>query len=184
MTFPKEYLLYAAIAVAIGLVFSFGWVGMNHRPLPLQVEEDIYSPTTPPAPAVPTQAPQLVVDNTVKTGEFDPAAPPVVVTTAPLPTITPEPDVTVGMSDVCPTSSMTSNVGAALNITGVAMVVLGFATIMYMMVGLVSPGGGWGSSGMITASIMMIIVGGTFLFISQVILSAIVSAQSGIFCPP
>lgn len=79
---PIKYLVLAVLA---GIIISFGIVGMFAHPVPFQVQVQQYKPAEAPVPAIPTIAP------VVKTTEvFAPAPAPVVVTTQPLPTITPD----------------------------------------------------------------------------------------------
>lgn len=90
----KTYVLYVLVAVTVGFVFAFGYSGLSYHPLPLQVKEDIYHPAPAPTGAIPTLAPQPIKKSTADkpTDPNDPYAPapaPVVVTTQPLPDITP-----------------------------------------------------------------------------------------------
>jgi len=191
MKIPTTYILYVVAAVIVGLVFSIGIVGSTHNQAPLQVQLQQYQPAAPPAPAIPTQAPQLVVDNTVKTGDFDPAPAPVVVTTAPLPTITPVADATkkVGKCDVkagdsatslaCVNEEVLGNIQSAVNLIGILMLIMGVMVIIYSLSGLVSlDGRGGGGMMLITAAIMCIVVGGVMLLIGNVIMNSLVAAMS------
>ena len=86
MVTQKEYAVYFLLAVVFGAVLSFGLAAMFHQPMALTVQLDTYAPTAAPTAAIPTVA---VVQT--PNGAFTPATAPVVVTTEPLPTITPEP---------------------------------------------------------------------------------------------
>jgi hypothetical protein len=94
MALTKTHILYALIAVTVGFVFAFGYSGLTYHPLPLQVTEDIYRPAPVPTAAIPTLSPQLIKGSTAAkpsdpNDPYAPAPAPVVVTTQPLPDITP-----------------------------------------------------------------------------------------------
>jgi len=86
MKIPPSYFLYLALAVVFGIVLSVGINWMTYKPEPLQVPLNQYQPAQAPAPSVPTVAPSIKV-----TDPFAPAPAPVIVTTEPLPSITPAP---------------------------------------------------------------------------------------------
>ena len=86
MVTQKEYAVYFLLAVVFGAVLSFGLAAMFHQPMALTVQLDTYAPTAAPTAAIPTVAVMQTPN-----GAFTPAPAPVVVTTEPLPTITPEP---------------------------------------------------------------------------------------------
>ena len=121
---------YLVAVVIFGLAAAFGMAAFTHQPLAVQVQINQYQPIQAPAPAIPTQAPQLVVDHTVKTGKFDPAAAPVVVTTQPLPTITPEPTQSDLMCDVNATDPATMT---ACMVPQMANTMLGLMLIMFIL---------------------------------------------------
>lgn len=73
---------YYAAAVLVGILFAIGAASVMYRPQPVQVPLAQYQP------AAPTIAPAI----TATGNPFAPAPAPVIVTTAPLPTITPLPE--------------------------------------------------------------------------------------------
>jgi hypothetical protein len=105
MILTRQNLIYFGAALLVGAIFAFGISSLTYQPVPLQVTENPYTPTTPPTPAVTILAPQYVPGsyadaNKNTTGDpYTPAPAPVVVTTAPLPTITAIP--TAGGSERC-----------------------------------------------------------------------------------
>jgi hypothetical protein len=103
---------YVVAAVIFGIVMAFGIGAMTYHPLPVQVQINQYAPIKVPAPSELTLAPQYVPGSAASkpTPANDPYAPaqaPVVVTTQPLPTITPEPVGTVWECDVTATDPAT-----------------------------------------------------------------------------
>lgn len=81
----KIPVIYVIGAILFGLVAAFGIAAMTYHPLPVQVQVNQYAPVRAPEPAIPTIAPVHTPSK-----PFDPAPAPVVVTTQPLPSITPE----------------------------------------------------------------------------------------------
>lgn len=144
MKIPPIYFVYFGAALLVGLIFSFGVVGIFHQPVPLQVQLEQYKPAQPPAPAIPTIAPSAPSPD-----KFAPAPAPVVVTTAPLPTITPSPTQSVGKCDVSAGSDATSfacimeetiePIRTALTLMGIMLIGVGALGLLYMFSGL---GGG------------------------------------------
>lgn len=126
------------MAILVGLIVSFGYSGLSYHPLPLQVKEDIYSPAPVPTAAIPTLAPQLIPGSTASNppdpnDPYAPSPPPVVVTTQPLPTITP-----VKTQNACCLDSNWNNthqtlqtqVGAGMGFAGVALLLIAVAAIV------------------------------------------------------
>jgi hypothetical protein len=90
----KNNLIYFGAALIVGACLAFGIASTTYEPVPLQVLENPYQPIAPPAPAVTVLPPQFVpgsMASQVNTTDdpYAPAPAPVIVTTAPLPTITP-----------------------------------------------------------------------------------------------
>jgi len=90
----KNNLIYFGAALIVGACLAFGIASLTYEPVPLQVHENPYKPVAPPVPAVTVLPPQFVpgsmADLTNRTDDpYAPAPAPVIVTTAPLPTITP-----------------------------------------------------------------------------------------------
>jgi len=132
-------LSYIAGAVIFGLVCAFGIAAMTHQPLPVQVQINQYAPIKPPAPAIPTVAPVSTPGK-----PFDPAPSPVIVTTQPLPTITPEPT-PVGKCDVksddiatMQTCLIQETMGPMVNIAFGMLPVIMFLAAFPFIVGLMS----------------------------------------------
>jgi hypothetical protein len=153
----KNDILYLFIVVIISAILASAWAGMNHDPVPLQVQENrlpivTFAPAAAPAPAMPTYGPQLVPGsyadthpNSTANGNFSPAPAPVIVTTMPLPTITAIPT-TAAASPVttkcCNNAfnasimSTTQTLGSAFNILGIALFMAGIAFVIYAAGGL------------------------------------------------
>jgi hypothetical protein len=96
MILTKTNILYFAVALLVGCILAFGYAGLSYHPSPLQVQLDPYAPLPPAAPAEPTLAPQPVPGSAADhppnpNDPYAPAQAPVVVTTQPLPSITPVP---------------------------------------------------------------------------------------------
>jgi hypothetical protein len=144
----KANLIYLGIALFVGGIISFGIVGMTYHPVPLQVPEDQYLPIAPPTPAIPTLAPQFIPNSSADEGKdavpdkFAPAKPPMIVTTQPLPSITP-----VGSSQTiavskcnpnawnstsyCVIEENISSAFALANLLGIALITSGVAVILF-----------------------------------------------------
>ena len=97
MILTKKNLIYFGVALLVGLIASFGLIGLTYHPVSLQVQQDIYAPITPSGGAEPTISPQYVpgsyADGNSNTSgdKFAPAQAPQVIPTQVLPTITPVP---------------------------------------------------------------------------------------------
>lgn len=208
MKIPTQYLIYLGAAVVIGIVFSFGAIGMMSQPAPMQVPLTTYQQPTPmftaappPPPAIPTLTPQMIGGSTAEQAmkanrSNDPYAPalvPVIVTTAPLPTITPvatpsaevtidecdpaiNPDGAQGMA--CVQKNMMDNISGAMQILGIAMVLAGVCGLMFSMISMMDPTRGGGASiSLITGGVMAIMVGGAILVIGMIIIRALSAAM-------
>jgi hypothetical protein len=208
MKIPTQYLIYLGAAVVIGIVFSFGAIGMMSQPAPMQVPLTTYQQPTPvftaappPPPAIPTLTPQMIEGSTAEQAmkanrSNDPYAPalvPVIVTTAPLPTITPiatpgaevtidecdpaiNPDGAQGM--VCVQKNMMDTISGTMQILGLCLTAAGVGAIMFFMMRLMDPtGGGGASTSLIMGGMISIIIGGVFLMIGMVIIRAISAAM-------
>lgn len=183
MILTKTNILYVAIAVVFGLVVAFGYSGMSYHPLPLQVKEDLYMPAPAPTAAIPTVAPQPIKGSNADkpadpTDKFAPAQAPVVVTTAPLPTITPE-EMAV-KNDCCAnspfnqtTSTLAGNIGAAFNFV---CVITGIVGIVYGLINVMGPMGDGGYTSVMISGVMAIMVGGIMMVIMSVIVNSMTSA--------
>ena len=134
----KANCAYFIIAIIIGVILAIGVSPFTYHPAPLQVPEDQYQPFQHPAPAAPTLAPQFVPGSSVDAqkdvvpDKYAPAKPPVVVTTAPLPTITPTPQqpTPVQTYDYC-TKDYCTKGSSAWNTTAFASVLLFLYLIAY-----------------------------------------------------
>jgi hypothetical protein len=208
MKIPTQYLIYLGAAVVIGIVFSFGAISMMSQPAPMQVPlttyqqpTPVYTAAPPPPPAIPTLTPQTIEGSTAEqamkanrsSDPYAPALAPVIVTTAPLPTITPvatpsaevtidecdpaiNPDGAKGM--VCVQKNMLANIQGAMNILGICMIMAGVGGIMFFMIRMVDPmGGGGASTSLIIGGMTAIITGAVFLMIGMVILRAMSAAM-------
>jgi len=147
MILTRQNLIYFGAALLVGAIFAFGISSLTYQPVPLQVTENPYTPATPPTPAVTILAPQYVPGsyadaNKNTTGDpYAPAAAPVVVTTAPLPTITAIP--TAGGSDRCKLSpewnqtlqNVNSQVGSVFGIAMFLPIAIVVAGILIIVVG-------------------------------------------------
>ncbi len=95
MILTRKNLIYFGFALVVGTIFAFGISSLTYQPVPLQVTENPYTPALPPSPSVTVLPPQYVPGsyadaNKNTTGDpYAPAPAPVIVTTAPLPSITP-----------------------------------------------------------------------------------------------
>lgn len=111
------YIIYVSLALVLGIVLSLGVNWMTYKPQPMQVQLAQYQPSVVPAPAIQTLAPQMIEGSSAEQAmkanrsedPFAPAPAPVIVTTAPLPSITPvhteiQPTETVAVrSNLCAT---------------------------------------------------------------------------------
>lgn len=139
MKIPPVYFVYFAAAVLIGLIFSFGIIGVTHQPLPVQVQIDPYQPYQAPSPAIPTISPSVKT-----TDQFAPASAPVVVTTAPLPTITPDQTKTypvdcsnIGAKDVATSSvCITQTYVGAASMMGLLFCIIFISLILAFLIRL------------------------------------------------
>lgn len=131
----KKHFGYFAIAILVGLIFSFGLASMLHQPLPVQVQLSQYQPAQPPTPAIPT-----IVQTPPSKGNFDPASAPVVVTTAPLPTITPHPQTThsgtCNINDPDQATAMSCMVQEVLNLIVAITPILITASVIGLMINM------------------------------------------------
>jgi hypothetical protein len=204
MKIPSEYVIYVLAALGIGLILSFGIVGMMPHQAPMQVQLTQYQPLPPPTAAIPIQTPQLVPGSAADlkkadpNDKFAPAPAPVVVTTQPLPTITPQPTqapAAVSKCDVnaaggkgvlyCQKQELVETVGSAMSIAGIAVLVVGPVAIMMRLVGLSRPNGGGGGISTLMISGMIAIVVGSILMLGMIILDSMLTAlSSGMLMPP
>lgn len=208
MKIPTQYLIYLGAAVVIGIVFSFGAISMMSQPAPMQVPlttyqqpTPVYTAAPPPPPAIPTLTPQMIEGSTAEQAmkanrSNDPYAPslaPVIVTTAPLPTITPvwtqlatttidecdpaiNPDGAKGVA--CVQKNVMDNISGAMKIVGICLFMAGFAAIMFSMMKLVDPTeGGGASASLLMGGVMAIVTGAIFLIIGMIILNALSAAM-------
>lgn len=114
-----------------GLIFSFGIVGTTHAPLQVSVNQQ-YQPATAPAPAIPTVVPAGTRN------AYDPAPAPVVITTAPLPTITPLETTATGTCDIDPNSpSAFSTLACMISEMANSMVAFSPAALALAVIGFV-----------------------------------------------
>lgn len=208
MKIPTQYLIYLGAAVVIGIVFSFGAISMMSQPAPMQVPLTTYQQPTPmltaappPPPAIPTLTPQMIEGSTAEQAmkanrsndPYAPAPAPVIVTTAPLPTITPvatpsaevtidecdpaiNPDGAQGMA--CVQKNMMDNIRSAMQILGIFLIMAGIGAIVFFMMRLADPtGGGGASTSLIMGGVMAIVTGAIFLVIGMIILNALSAAM-------
>lgn len=135
---PASYLVAAVI---FGIVVAFGVGAMTYRPLPVQVQINQYAPMKAPEPAIPTVAPTV---NPGPQSPYAPAPAPVVVTTAPLPTITAAPtpeihtncDVNAGSdatSLVCVMEDATLTIGYMITGTVPLVIIMAVFPIILML---------------------------------------------------
>jgi hypothetical protein len=169
MKIPKIYFAYFVIAILVGVIFSFGYVGTFQQKEPLQVQLEQYQPYQAPAPAVPTIAPAVQ-----PTGEFAPAPAPQVIPTQVLPTITAEPS---GDTDLCnATSQIPSTISNAFTSMGVVLFVMGVLTILCSIIG--GSDSRWCSStGSVMGGVSILIAGAIFILISSVVLNVLFSGM-------
>ena len=195
MIFTKQNLIYFGVALIVGAVFAFGISSFTYQPVPLQATENPYAPITPPAPAVTILPPQYVPGsyadaNKNTTGDpYAPAAAPVVVTTAPLPSITPVPILSASGTKSCSGSTLNpvwnqtlQNVNSQVQgAYGSALIGIGIG-IIAILVGIVEPSpkkssssnglGGLGGIGFIVA-VMGVLIS---LYIIAVVIGSITAA--------
>ena len=124
MVTQKEYAIYFLLAVIFGAVLSFGLAAMFHQPMALTVQLDTYAPTAAPTAAIPTVA---VIQT--PNGAFTPAPAPVVVTTEPLPAITPEPTFEADYYCAADSSGSYSNLGLTFSCLAQQMAKVMIATV-------------------------------------------------------
>lgn len=132
---------YVIGAVLFGLVAAFGISAMTYHPLPVQVQVNQYVPVKAPEPVVPTIAPVVR-----PTGPFAPAPAPVVVTTQPLPSITPvdnsnrlEPHTNCNITgdtnnDITCLTEMTTGMAFSMifNISPIVIIIIAIPTLLQM----------------------------------------------------
>jgi hypothetical protein len=174
MKIPLTYIFYFLLALLVGIIFSFGYVGIFQQHEPLQVELEQYQPITPPAPAVPTIAPAVQA-----TSAFAPASAPRVIPTQVLPSITPTPVSSTiencnGNSSTqnmtCMAQQMSKNLSTAFQMLGIALLVLGLLVVIISMMNGCSTKSMISGIGMIIAAAMFIMIGP---FILQMMMTAL-----------
>lgn len=162
MKIPPSYFLYLILAIVFGILLSVGVNWMTYEPQPLQVPLTQYQPAQAPAPAIPTVVPAL----TKQKDPFAPAPAPVIVTTEPLPTITPT-EVPEVPNNLPKCSSGAQNV-VIFSSSNLPMLMVMATGVFFFFMSISRSGG----SGLLTA-ILMIITGIAIFWVAGPILSSI-----------
>lgn len=153
MLLTRNNLIYFGAALIVGAIFAFGIASITYQPVPLQVAENPYPAVTPPPLAIQTLAPQYIPGSTAETevanpngDPYAPAQAPVIVTTAPLPTITPTPTEDIGGARECTPVSQSwksvqeidSSASQAFALGGVVSVAIIAVDILMIIIGVFS----------------------------------------------
>ena len=178
MILTKKNLIYFGVALLVGLIASFGLIGLTYHPVSLQVQQDIYAPITPSGGAEPTISPQYVpgsyADGNSNTSgdKFAPAQAPQVIPTQVLPTITTVP--TSGNNACC---APLANSAVVASVLPVGIIVIGILMITI---------GAFGGSKMLLEGPLQIIIVFAFvlivLYIMVVIIGSISAAVTSGIC--
>ena len=182
MKLPLIYIFYFLLALLVGIIFSFGYVGIFQQHEPLQVQLEQYQPINPPAPAVPTIAPVVQA-----TGAFAPASAPQVIPTQVLPSVTPISYelYTAGNCNsdssktniACVMQQISGNISSAFSILGTLLFVLGLVVIISSFIR--------GSSiEILLSGFSMIIAGAIFFVIGTIVLNTIMSSLPATMMSP
>ena len=192
----KSDAYYFLAVVVIAAVLASAWVGMTNEPVPLQVQKNEYAPTKPPVPAMPTYDPQYVPGsyadtnrNSTKFGKFTPAPAPVVVTTAPLPTITtiPTERPTASTTMCCNNArnltfnSIESATRDVFNLLSTCVVMLGIMIILFVLMQI---GGIGNNDDAYIEGVTTFIIAALLIVLILPVTLSVMQAQTATLCVP
>lgn len=169
--------LYIVGAVVFGLICAYGMMALTYHPQPVQVQVNQYQPIRPVPTFAPVQAPQPAITTVpvpTSTGAFDPAPAPVVVTTMPLPQITPTPVISIPYKRTEPYISACGNVQAsmanAMSFVSLLGNLLMAASVFMMLMSIFT------RSGVIQA-VMLLIMTATFMFVFPEVMAGLIMSM-------